>query len=91
MSDERYLPKDRDGRLFRLVEECGEVMQAVGKAGRFGMRKRFPAGDRSNVEKLLSELDDLEGAIHDVRPDLVAERNALLRAVAKRQERGGAA
>lgn len=65
-----YLPKDRDGRLFRLVEECGEVLQAIGKAGRFGMENRYPAEGDSNAAKLLAELDDLQHAMEAVREDL---------------------
>ena len=78
---ESYLPTDRNGRLFHLVEECGEVIKAVGKLGRWGAASRWPLKvGPMNVETLLSELADLEGAIRAVRPDLEAEKRTLTRA-----------
>lgn len=73
MSDPRFLPVDEFGRMSRLVEECGEVLQAVGKAARFGMAERHPDGGPTNVESLVEELRDLQGAINAVFPDLLAE------------------
>ncbi len=66
----RYLPKTTPKKLAHLVEECGEVMQAVGKAGRFGLDKRHPAGGETNREWILRELVDLECAIEAVRAAL---------------------
>ena len=34
--DEKYLPTTIDGKLGRLVEECGEVLAAAGKTLRWG-------------------------------------------------------
>lgn len=71
--DERYLPHDRDGRLFRLVEEIGEVAQAIGKMGRFGSDNHHP--DRpglTNAAHLLCELGDLKHALAGVERDLLA-------------------
>ncbi len=72
-----YLPTDKNGRLFRLIEEMGEVAHAIGKAGRHGMASynpELPEHARiSNAEMILRELDDLMDAITDVIPDLVTE------------------
>ena len=65
-----YLPSDRDGMLFHLIEECGEVIWAVGKAGRFGMGSRHPDGGRCNAGLILQELADLRRAIDAIEPDL---------------------
>lgn len=73
MSDERYLPTTPEGRLFRLVEECGEVIQAVGKIGRFGPGGRHPDGGPTNAETLAAEIGDLQEAMNDVVPDMLAE------------------
>lgn len=32
------LPETFEGRLSKVVEECGEVLQAIGKLQRFGKR-----------------------------------------------------
>ena len=68
----KYLPTDRNGRLFQLIEECGEVLQALGKAGRFGMGNRYPQApdEPTNAEKILGELADLRSAMDAVEPDL---------------------
>jgi hypothetical protein len=65
-----YIPHDRNGRLHHLVEEMGEVMQALGKAGRFGMSHRHPDDGPMNAEVILRELDDLEHALTAVKSDL---------------------
>lgn len=73
MSVREYLPKDRNGRLFRVIEECGEVLQVLGKAGRFGMGSRQPNGGPRNVSAILAELRDLRDAIDALEPDLREE------------------
>lgn len=40
-------------------EECGEIVQAVGKLSRFGAGNRHPDGGLTNGEQLLSEVQDL--------------------------------
>lgn len=77
MSHPEYLPKDRNGRLFKLIEECGEVLQMCGKAGRFGMGSRHPNGGPNNVTELRRELQDLREAIDAVEPDLIAEQKRI--------------
>lgn len=66
----QYLPTTPEGRLARLVEECGEVLQVLGKAVRFGIQNRHPKGGPTNREALLLELDDLIHAANAVKADL---------------------
>ena len=66
-----YLPRDPDGRLWRLVEECGEVSKVAGKIGRFGLLSRHPDGGPTNAYLLMSELCDLRHAIDAVMNDIL--------------------
>ncbi len=44
----------------KLVEECGETLQALAKAKRFGYFNFHPdRPDSTNIEELRKELDDL--------------------------------
>lgn len=65
-----FLPKTPDGRRYRLFEEMGEVLQAFGKAGRFGLESRHPDGGPTNRELILAELGDLRHAIGAVESDV---------------------
>ena len=66
------LPKTPEGRIDHVVEECGEVLKAIGKLRRFGAR----ATDQQtgitydNIGKLGLELLDLRRAIDMVLCDL---------------------
>lgn len=52
------LPEDR------VIEECAEVIQAITKIKRFGMRKYHPDRPESNNRlDLLSEIEDLKFAL----------------------------
>jgi len=66
---EDLLPKDFTGALARLVEEAGEVLQVVGKIGRFGLSPTDPKTGLKyfNGADLEMELQDLEHAIQAVR------------------------
>ena len=64
--DEKYLPKDFNGKLLQVVEECGEVIQAVCKLKKFGIENYHPLMNTNNGENLLSELHDLKHAITEV-------------------------
>lgn len=75
----KYVPKTQQGKLGYLVEECGEVLQAVGKAQRWGLESRNPElpPSRTNITNrqwLLRELKDLERAIGFVRESLSTRR-----------------
>lgn len=81
----KFAPKNPEDRLARLIEEVGEVMteggallQAIGKAGRFGMESTHPTGGPKNrdlilvaMSKLRMEMKDLEGAILGVETDIL--------------------
>jgi len=65
-----YRPVSIDQKLGYLVEECGEVLQAVGKTQRWGLESFNPepgASRETNREWILRELTDLEQAIEFVR------------------------
>lgn len=48
----------------RVIEECGEVLQAIGKANRFGYFNHHPdRPKRTNIDELRYELADLVTAI----------------------------
>ncbi len=67
----RYEPKTDEQRLAYLVEECGEVLAAVGKAQRWGLdstNPELPLPEReTNRNWILRELTDLERACAIVR------------------------
>ena len=65
--DHRYYPKTTEQKLGYLVEECGEVMAAVGKTQRWGLdstNPEIPPSEReTNRAWILRELVDLKQAI----------------------------
>lgn len=67
MSDPKY--KDIGSADIRLQEEMGEVLKAKAKAERFGWFNRNPLKlmSKTNIDKLLAELDDLEKVLKDYR------------------------
>lgn len=71
-----YMPVTLDQKLGYLVEECGEVLAAVGKTQRWGLEStnpELPPNEReTNREWILRELVDLELAIDIVRSELEA-------------------
>lgn len=65
-----YAPISIEQKLGYLVEECGEVLAAVGKTQRWGLNSYNPepgASRETNREWILRELDDLENACAIVR------------------------
>lgn len=70
----QYEPQTDEERLGYLVEECGEVMAAVGKTLRWGLEsvnpELPPEQQETNREWILRELKDLSGAIRRVRDAL---------------------
>jgi NTP pyrophosphatase (non-canonical NTP hydrolase) len=50
-------------RLALLAEECGEVIQAIGKVLRHGYESRHPDGGPTNREALEKEIGDAHHAI----------------------------
>ena len=53
-----------DERLALLLEEAGEVIQAIGKILRHGYESTHPDGGPTNRESLERELGDMAAAIH---------------------------
>ena len=72
-----YEPTTVAETLGYLVEECGEVLAAVGKTQRWGLDsvnpELPPAEQETNRDWILRELRDLAGAIHRVRRILGVE------------------
>ncbi|TYO65419.1 hypothetical protein FXV83_15905 [Bradyrhizobium hipponense] len=73
----RFLPTDVGGKVVRVVEESGEVVEVIGrclriygKIGRFGLASTFPGGGPNNAALFLSELADLRHAISQVENSL---------------------
>jgi len=71
----RYLPRTMEQKLGYLVEECGEVLAAVGKTQRWGLESRnpevVPSESETNARWILREMDDLELAIGIARRALL--------------------
>lgn len=53
--------------LALLAEECGEVIQIIGKILRHGLYSRHPDGGADNQELLETECGDMEAAVHICR------------------------
>lgn len=74
VGDPAYEPKTLAGKLGYLVEECAEVLAAVGKTQRWGLESfnpEVPPEKReTNREWILREMLDLERAIGMVRAAL---------------------
>lgn len=73
----QYAPKTLEQVLGYLTEECGEVLAAVGKSQRWGLRSsnpELPPEQREeNGDWILRELRDLESAIILARAALARE------------------
>jgi len=81
MMKPQYVPKDRNQRLFKLVEELGELQAALGKAGRWGMLSVNPElpveQQETNAAWILREMDDVQDAIKACREDVRAELDEI--------------
>jgi hypothetical protein len=73
-----YEPKTIEQKLGYVVEECGEVLAAIGKAQRWGLENfnpEIPIDERvTNRDWILRELIDLRAGIDKLRKDLVNNR-----------------
>lgn len=56
--------------LAQLAEECGEVVQAVGKALRFGLNDRHPKEKITNVQLIYKEVHDIVGVFAELQTEL---------------------
>jgi NTP pyrophosphatase (non-canonical NTP hydrolase) len=63
---EEYLPKDPEGILSRLMEECAEVIQEGCKIQRFGWDSAHPTSGKGNIQAILEEIADLKHAIAEM-------------------------
>lgn len=59
-------PKDK------VIEEIGEVLQAIGKAERFGLFTFHPETKVVNIDQLRYEIDDLHNALDQYEKELGA-------------------
>jgi NTP pyrophosphatase (non-canonical NTP hydrolase) len=60
-------PHHFDGKVSKVVEECGEVLHAIGKLQRHGAFATDPANSEihfDNISPLKGELEDLQNAIN---------------------------
>lgn len=58
----KLTPKEQE-LLAVLSEECGEVVQAIGKILRHGLESRHPDGGPTNREHLFKEATDVVAAV----------------------------
>jgi NTP pyrophosphatase (non-canonical NTP hydrolase) len=74
----QYKPKTTNRKLGYLVEECGEVLAAIGKTQRWGLENfnpELPVEQReTNRDWILRELIDLLYAINMLREDLIKNK-----------------
>ena len=56
-----------------LVEECAELVQALMKVKRFGWFSAHPETNVFNVDRVLSEMNDVEARIREVKLVIAAE------------------
>lgn len=72
----KYIKDDMESTLARVVEECGEVLSAIGKTQRFGLDSVNPElpeeEQETNADWITRELYDLRDAI--VRLEIQLER-----------------
>jgi hypothetical protein len=74
----RYLPDTLEGKMDRVVEEAGEILQVIGKAGRFGLKSYHPEGGPNNAALILSEMADLRHALADLEEEISSEARIVL-------------
>jgi len=70
MKRPELLPTTFFGSLFKLTEECGEVLQVIGKIQRHGIVAIDPSTPTiiyDNGKDLMDELNDLSLAINSVK------------------------
>jgi NTP pyrophosphatase (non-canonical NTP hydrolase) len=69
MSNPKY--KNIGHPSVRIIEECGEVIQAVCKCERFGIDNFHPdKPDENNLMRLESEINDVVEAFEDYKRSL---------------------
>lgn len=68
---DQYRPHTTHEKVAYLIEECGELLAALGKSLRWGLdsvNPELPVQDQeTNQEWVLREIDDVERALNLVR------------------------
>ena len=86
MTDERYMRPGVEFAVAKLIEELGELSAALGKTMRWGFDSFDPtvsanAPRETNEEWVFREMDDVEGAIKNMRQEVSkttrAARNSM--------------
>ena len=60
---------NKEMNLNLLQEECAELIQAVSKIRRFGLRFQNPLTNETNRESLIQELEDVQIFMDAVKED----------------------
>lgn len=72
MSDPKY--KSIGNPAMRIIEECGEIIQAVSKGERFGWFNHHPdKPNTNNLQQLSLEIHDVFEAFKDLKQNLIVE------------------
>ena len=71
MVDKNY--KEIGTPAMRIMEECGEVLKALGKGERFGWLNHHPdRPETTNLSELMGEVSDLVTAAKDLEKSIWA-------------------
>jgi hypothetical protein len=73
MSDPKY--KTVGTPAMRLVEECGEMIQAISKWDRFGWGHSHPDRTATNLDELWAEWNDLNEAYFKLIDHIVTTKH----------------
>ena len=80
MSDPRY--KNIGNPAIRLIEECGELVQAICKGERFGWNNCHPnRSGQTNLEELEAEMADVNEAFNSFKASLTSKSSGRPRSV----------
>lgn len=69
-------PNHFDGKLSKLIEECGEVLHCIGKYQRHGAYATDPSNSEvsyNNISPLKEEILDLKDAIEQLLKEKIFE------------------
>ena len=70
MTDQKYMHEGLEFARNKLIEECGELIAALGKTGRWGWASFNPElteGEREiNRDWVMREMEDVRGAINNL-------------------------
>lgn len=69
MSDPKY--KKIGSLEIKVIEEAGELLQAISKSERFGHFEFHPRKNELNINRILDEMDDLREAMTAYRKFLI--------------------